>query len=239
MPTAIPSSGSSSVTASQITDAGAKGIELLQSADNSEAHTALGLGDAAVRSTGTGSTQVVLGNDVRLSNSRTPTSHTHAASDISDATVVGAALLTASDAADARATIGAAAAGAAPGPAAIYNAASGGSVGLQTSVSAGSWFFRFWGWVRDASGSAVANARGVVHIIADTATLSSSADAYSGTVLQYARPGSSGATYAAIAFETDAAGKFDLRTNYTGPGAAVKALVQIGNAVTTASGTVT
>lgn len=82
MPTAIPSSGSSNVAASQITDAGAKGIELLQSADNSEAHTALGLGDAAVRSTGTGGTQVVLGNDSRLSNPRTPTSHTHAASEV-------------------------------------------------------------------------------------------------------------------------------------------------------------
>lgn len=47
------------------------------------------------------------GNDSRLSDARTPTAHTHTASQVSDSTATGRALLTAVDAADARTAIGA------------------------------------------------------------------------------------------------------------------------------------
>lgn len=40
------------------------------------------LGTAAAANTGTGATQVVLGNDARLSDARTPTAHTHAAGQV-------------------------------------------------------------------------------------------------------------------------------------------------------------
>lgn len=51
--------------------------------------------------------QVVMGNDTRLTNSRTPTAHTHTAANISDSTVVGRSVLTAANAAAARSAIGA------------------------------------------------------------------------------------------------------------------------------------
>lgn len=57
-------------------------------------------GDAA-------SGQAVKGNDSRLSDSREPTTHSHTASQISDSTVTGRAVLTAVDAAEARTAIGA------------------------------------------------------------------------------------------------------------------------------------
>jgi hypothetical protein len=47
------------------------------------------------------------GNDSRLSDARTPTAHTHTASQVSDSTATGRSLLTAVDAADARTAIGA------------------------------------------------------------------------------------------------------------------------------------
>lgn len=47
------------------------------------------------------------GNDSRLSDARTPTAHTHPASDISDSTATGRAVVTATDAAAARAAIAA------------------------------------------------------------------------------------------------------------------------------------
>ena len=52
-------------------------------------------------------TAVVLTNDSRLSDARTPTAHTHTASQISDSTTVGRSVLTAIDAAAARIAIGA------------------------------------------------------------------------------------------------------------------------------------
>jgi hypothetical protein len=51
------------------------------------------------------------GNDARLSDSRTPTAHTHPVSQVSDSTTIGQAVITATDAAAARAAIGAQAAG--------------------------------------------------------------------------------------------------------------------------------
>ncbi|MGV9676213.1 hypothetical protein ACWDSJ_13110 [Nocardia sp. NPDC003482] len=52
-------------------------------------------------------TTAVAGNDPRLSDARTPTVHTHPASQISDANAVGKAVLTAVDAAAARTALGA------------------------------------------------------------------------------------------------------------------------------------
>lgn len=52
-------------------------------------------------------TQVVKGNDSRLSDARTPASHTHPAAQISDATITGRALVNAASAAAARTAIGA------------------------------------------------------------------------------------------------------------------------------------
>jgi len=50
--------------------------------------------------------QVVTGNDSRLSDARTPTAHSQAASTISDSTVAGRALLTAADSAAQRSSLG-------------------------------------------------------------------------------------------------------------------------------------
>jgi hypothetical protein len=52
-------------------------------------------------------TQVVKGNDTRLTDARTPAAHNQAASTISDSTATGRAVLTAADAAAARTAIGA------------------------------------------------------------------------------------------------------------------------------------
>lgn len=54
---------------------------------------------------GTSSTTACRGDDARLSDARTPTSHTHPASQISDSTSVGRSVLTAADAAAARTAI--------------------------------------------------------------------------------------------------------------------------------------
>ncbi|MER7331673.1 MULTISPECIES: head fiber protein [unclassified Micromonospora] len=64
-------------------------------------------GIASLRSLGTGATQAAAGNDVRLSDARPPTAHTHTAAQISDSTVIGRSVLTAADAAAARTAIGA------------------------------------------------------------------------------------------------------------------------------------
>ena len=50
--------------------------------------------------------EVVKGSDTRLSDARTPTTHTHAASQISDSTAAGRTLLTAADAAAQRTALG-------------------------------------------------------------------------------------------------------------------------------------
>ena len=54
----------------------------------------------------TSSTEVVRADDSRLSDARTPTAHTHPASQISDSTAAGRALLTAADAAAQRSSLG-------------------------------------------------------------------------------------------------------------------------------------
>lgn len=54
----------------------------------------------------TGSTAVA-GNDARLTDARTPTAHTHPASQVSDSTAIGRSVLTAADAAAARTALGA------------------------------------------------------------------------------------------------------------------------------------
>lgn len=56
---------------------------------------------------GSGAGDAVAGNDSRLTNARTPTSHTHSDADISNATTVGKAVLEATDQAAARTAIGA------------------------------------------------------------------------------------------------------------------------------------
>ena len=52
------------------------------------ARTNLGLGTAAVKDTGTGAGNVILGNDARLTDSRTPNAHTHAPAEITGTAVV-------------------------------------------------------------------------------------------------------------------------------------------------------
>lgn len=64
------------VTEAKLADEAVSGAKL-KTSDAAALRTALGLGDAAVRSTGIGGAQVVLGNDTRLSDPRTPSSHTH------------------------------------------------------------------------------------------------------------------------------------------------------------------
>ncbi|MFB8031339.1 hypothetical protein, partial [Streptomyces sp. NPDC055990] len=60
---------------------------------------------------GSGAGDAVAGNDTRLTDARTPTSHTHPASQISDSTSVGRSVLTATDAAAARTAISAVSSG--------------------------------------------------------------------------------------------------------------------------------
>lgn len=55
---------------------------------------------------GTTSGTAAQGNDSRLSDARTPTTHTHTASQVSDATTLGRSVLTASTAAAARTALG-------------------------------------------------------------------------------------------------------------------------------------
>lgn len=56
---------------------------------------------------GPGPTEAVAGDDPRLTDARPPTTHTHPASQISDSSAVGRAVLTATDAAAARSALGA------------------------------------------------------------------------------------------------------------------------------------
>lgn len=55
---------------------------------------------------GGGAGDAVAGNDARLTNARTPTAHTHPASEISDSTAAGRSVLTAADAAAQRTALG-------------------------------------------------------------------------------------------------------------------------------------
>jgi len=83
-------------TSSEITDSTTAGRAILTGADAAAQRTSLGLGTAATKNipaTGNASsTEVVYGSDTRLTDSRTPNSHTHAASDITSGTVATARL---------------------------------------------------------------------------------------------------------------------------------------------------
>ena len=123
-------------TASQISDSTATGRSVLTATDATAARTAIGAGTSSLAlgttSTtakagdyqptwaqvtskptafapiiGSGAADAVAGNDPRLTDARTPTTHTHTASQISDSTAVGRSLVTAADAAVARTAIGA------------------------------------------------------------------------------------------------------------------------------------
>lgn len=88
------SGGSSTVTTSDITDASTVGKQVLTAADAAAVRTAIGAGTSSVV-VGTGATNAKAGN------------YQPAAANISDASAVGRAVLTATDAAAARTAIGA------------------------------------------------------------------------------------------------------------------------------------
>lgn len=95
------------VTEAKLADEAVSGAKL-KTSDAAALRTALGLGDAATRSTGIAPTNVVLGNDTRLSDPRTPSSHTHTVSDLTDGGAVGGPLVRTATEAEARALISAA-----------------------------------------------------------------------------------------------------------------------------------
>lgn len=90
-------------------------------------------GTASMRTLGTGALQAAAGNDSRLSDARTPTAHTHTASQISDSSTVGRAVIVATDAAAARTAIGAGTSNLALGTTSS-TAAAGDTVGRVTTL---------------------------------------------------------------------------------------------------------
>lgn len=95
--------GGGPITSADITDATVTGKALLTALNAAAARLTLLLGTAAtldVPSSGDATSgQVVKGSDTRLTNSRTPTAHTHAPSEISGSTAIGQSVLTAANAA--------------------------------------------------------------------------------------------------------------------------------------------
>jgi hypothetical protein len=75
--------------------------DLLQAANQSAMRSSLGLGNAAVLNTGTGTGQVVVGGDSRLTNARTPTAHANShltgSDQIPDATTDARGLMSSAD----------------------------------------------------------------------------------------------------------------------------------------------
>ena len=96
--------------ATAISDSTAAGRAILTAADSSAQRTSLGLGTSAVlnvpASGNAASGEVVKGNDTRLTDTRTPSAHTHPSTDISDSTVAGRALLTGASASAQRTSLG-------------------------------------------------------------------------------------------------------------------------------------
>lgn len=86
------------------------GASLVDDTTASAARTTLGLGTSStlnVPAAGdAASGEVVKGSDTRLTNARTPSSHTHPATDISDSTAAGRSILTAADATAQRSALG-------------------------------------------------------------------------------------------------------------------------------------
>lgn len=104
-------------------------------ASPSTSRSALGLGNSAALNVGTTAGTVAAGDDARLSDARTPTTHTHTAAQISDSTAVGRAVLVAADAAAARAATGAGTvsgpASSVAGNAAIFDSTTGALLGQE------------------------------------------------------------------------------------------------------------
>ncbi len=133
------------------------------------------LGTAAaldVPATGDATTaQVVKGTDTRLSDARTPASHTHPSTAISDATAVGKAVLTAADAAAARTAIGA---GTATGD--VVAASNNAFTGINNFTKIPS-----WAWVDLAGGTALTNGVPYFDAISAIRTLTFTTAAPNGT----------------------------------------------------------
>jgi hypothetical protein len=67
----------------------AHGVGLLDDAAPADSRTSLGLGGAAILNVGSGAGTVCAGDDSRLSDARTPTTHAHAGADITSGTLDG------------------------------------------------------------------------------------------------------------------------------------------------------
>lgn len=94
------------LTLADLTDSTPAGRALAAALDATAQRVLLGLGNSATRNVGTTAGTVAAGDDARLSDARTPTAHTHAASQISDSTGAGRTILTAADATAQRTALG-------------------------------------------------------------------------------------------------------------------------------------